>query len=394
MRRKSKEIKRRRRFIGYSVVYILLLIIAGYLFHQKLSAHSNESVSASAKNEESEHQTKIKNKAVNKTKPSGNPPVNIVNSKNIDSYLKSIHFNGSAMVVKDGKVVIDKGYGFANREKRIKNNSNTVYYIGSITKSFVSTALMQLQEKGKVNVHDSLAKYLPNFPHANQLTLFDLLTHTSGIREIDESQKKLTREQLMQKIGKNAQMLMFAPGTRWAYSDSNYSILGYVVEKVSGESLHDYIQQHIFQPAGMNQSGFGTQFKKEPYPSTGYKIKNGTMYTPAIPDFSQLFGCGDIYTTASDLYKFDHALASGKLVSKESYKQIFTPFKATYGFGWYIDPGSVSSHGVLPGWNGLNSYGKSGKVYVVLLSNIENNIKSFGIVNNNIYTKLANDPAL
>lgn len=118
------------------------------------------------------------------------------------------------------------------------------------------------------------------------------------------------------------------------------------------------------------------------------------MYTPDIPDFSQLFGCGDIYTTAPDLYKFDHALASGKLVSQESYQQIFTPFKATYGFGWYVDPGSVSSHGVLPGWNGLNSYGKNGKVYVVLLSNIQNNIKSFGIVNNTIYTKLANDPSL
>lgn len=326
--------------------------------------------------------------------------VGIEHNKEIDRYLTKLHFNGTAVIVKDGMVILNKGYGLANRAQEIKNNPGTVYYIGSITKSIVATAFLQLQQAGKVSVNEPLSDYLPNFPHAREIKLFHLLTHTSGIPVRNEFGGKVSKEGLMESIGQTAEHLKSRPGTKWGYSDANYAILGYVVEQASGVPLHEYIQKHIFDVAGMKSSGFGLNLKNEEYPSTGYKIKMGAIYTPKDPDFSQVYGCGDIYTTAYDLYKFDKALESGKLISRASYHQMFTPHNiANYGYGWYINrkgwtvkPGNYSSHGVLPGWNGFNSYSKGGRTYVVLLSNLQNNFKSYATISKRIYTQLsAND---
>jgi len=341
------------------------------------------------------HRTQAKD--LNKEIPAGG--VGIEHNKEIDRYLTNLHFNGTAVIVKDGKVILNKGYGLANRTQEINNNPKTVYYIGSITKSIVATAFLQLQQAGKVNINEPLSNYLPNFPHASEIKLFHLLTHTSGIPVRNEFGGKVSKEGLMESIGQTAEHLKSKPGTKWGYSDANYAILGYIVEMASGLPLHEYIQKHIFNVAGMMNSGFGLNLKKEEYPSTGYKIKRGLIYTPKDPDFSQVYGCGDIYTTAYDLYKFDKALESGRLISQVSYKQMFTPHNiANYGYGWYINrkgwtvkPGIYSSHGVLPGWNGFNSYSKGG-TYVVLLSNLQNNFKSYATICNKIYTQLsAND---
>lgn len=319
--------------------------------------------------------------------------------KEIDRYLTNLHFNGTAFIVKDGRVILNKGYGLANRAQDIHNNPNTVYYIGSITKSIVATAFLQLQQAGKVSVNEPLSNYLPNFPHAIDIKLYHLLTHTSGIPVRNEFGGKVSKEGLMASIGQSAKHLTSKPGAKWGYSDANYAILGYIVEKASGMPLHEYIQKHIFDVAGMKHSGFGLDLKKEEYPSTGYKIKMGVIYSPKDPDFSQVYGCGDIYSTAYDLYRFDKALESGKLISRVSYQQMFTPHNiANYGYGWYINrkgwsvkPGSYSSHGVLPGWNGFNSYSKGGRTYVVLLSNFQNNLKSYASISERIYTQLSSN---
>ncbi|CRK83073.1 serine hydrolase domain-containing protein [Neobacillus massiliamazoniensis] len=308
------------------------------------------------------------------------------NSPAIDDYLKSLNFNGTALVVKNDKVMIDKGYGSADMEKKVPNNAETVFYIGSISKVFVSTAIMQLQEQGKLNVNDLLSKYIPDFPNGNKITLYHLLTHTSGIPEHQETNVKISHDDLIKKIGQG--QLKFQPGTDWLYSDSNYAILAYILEKQTGESLESYVTEHVFKKAGLTHTGFGDAYYQEPYPSKGYKLKDGAMVSPSLPDMSQLFGCGDIYTTPYDMYLFDKSLYSGKLISENSLKQFFTPFKHNYAFGLYNDPGSYSDHGVLPGWNCLNSFSKNGTIYVVLLSNVQNGVKSLGVVNNQIYMLL------
>ena len=247
---------------------------------------------------------------------------------------------------------------------------------------------MQQQEQGKLTINDPVAKYIPDFPHGNEITLYHLLTHTSGIPEHSETTQKISHDDLIKKIEKGK--LKFKPGTEWNYSDSNYTILAYILEKVTGEPLETYVKKHVFDVAGMGHTGFGEAFYKEPFPSTGYKQKDGAMITPDLPDMSQLFGCGDVYTTAYDMYLFDKALYTGKLMSQDSLKQFFKPFKHDYALGLYSDPGSYSDHGVLPGWNTLNSFSKSGSTYVVLLSNVQNGVKSLGVINNQIYLMLKN----
>jgi CubicO group peptidase (beta-lactamase class C family) len=317
-----------------------------------------------------------------------NEVVNVNNDPTIDDYLKSLNFNGTALVVKDNKVLINKGYGYADFEKKLPNNSETVFYIGSITKVFISASIMQLQEQGKLNINDYLSKYISDFPNGNQIKLYHLLTHTSGIPEHSETKQEISHVDLIKKIGQGH--LKFPPGTKWNYSDSNYSILAYIIEKVTQEPLDVYVKEHIFNKAGMKHTGFGDAFYHEPYTSTGYKLKDNSMISPSLPDMSELFGCGDIYTTPYDMYLFDKALYNGELFSKRSLKQFFTPFKKNYAFGMYRDPGSYSDHGVLPGFNSLNSFSRSGNKFVVLLSNVQNGVKSLGVVNNQIYSLLRN----
>lgn len=376
--------KSRRRIIYIKRTIILsLLFILVYWGYTKITANNKEKETLQAVREEKE----VKKEPVEKRSNEliiEQSPQEINNNAQLDEYIKSKNFSGTAVVVKNGKVLLNKGYGLANQDKKISNNSETSYYIGSITKAFVATSIMQLKEQNKLNTEDTVAKYIPDFPRGGEIKLAHLLTHTSGIPEYPEGSENITHDELIKRIGN--QKLAFPPGSKWKYSDSNYSVLAYIVEKVSGESLEDYIQKHIFEVAGMKHSGFGDEFQQEKYPSTGYKIVDNKMTTPALPSMSQLFGCGDIYMTAYDLYLFDQALFTGKLISNESYHQMFTAFKKDYGFGWYVDPGSYSNHGVMPGWNCLNSFSKNGSTYVVLLSNIQNNIKSFGVLSNDIYT--------
>ncbi len=312
------------------------------------------------------------------------PPQDVINNIELDELLKVKNFNGTAVIVKNGNIIINKGYGMANQEQQTPNNSQTTYYLGSLTKAIVATAIMQLKDQQKLQVNDEIAKYIPDFPRGHEITLKNLLTHTSGIPEHDEGEEQISHDELIKKIGK--QKLLFTPGSKWKYSDSNYAILAYILEKVSGQNSEVYIQENIFDVVGMKHSGFGEKFIQEKYPSTGYKIKEGKMKTPTLPDMSQLFGSGDIYTTAYDLYLFDEALYMGKLISKESFAEMFTPVKNDYGYGWYAE-NSYSAHGVMPGWNLLNSFTRNGSVYVILLSNIQNNL-NLGSLNNDVYISL------
>lgn len=376
-RRSKRKLKRTiKRFLLLFVSATMITFISSLVYHSF--------VTSKAKPNKIIHQVSKKNSSIeNIALPK---VVDVNNDSKIDEYLKSLKFNGSVLVVKNNKVVLNKGYGYADFENKLPNNSETAFYIGSITKVFISTAIMQLQEQGKLNINDPLSKYVPDFPNGNQIKLFHLLTHTSGIPEHSETNQKISHDDLIKKIEKGH--LKFHPGTNWDYSDSNYSILAYIVEKITKVPLNLYVKEHIFNIADMKHSGFGDTYYQEPFPSKGFKQKDNVMISPALPDMSQLFGCGDIYTTPYDMYLFDKALYTGKLLSADSLKQYFTPFKHNYAFGLYRDPGSYSDHGVLPGWNTLNSFSKNGNEFVVLFSNVQNGVKSLGAVNNQIYMKL------
>jgi len=311
------------------------------------------------------------------------PLTTIVKNQTLDNYMTRLNFSGTILVVRDNHIVLRKGYGLRNREARLPNEVSTPYYIGSAQKAIIATAILQLQDAHKLKVDDPVSKYLPDFPNGSQIKLRNLLTHTSGLVGHSETNEAITPKALVTDIEK--QGIRSQPG-QWHYLDSNYTVLAYLVEKISGQSLLPYLQKHIFKPAGIDSTGTYQTFDKVATHSTGYRIKNGSYVTPHLPDLSQLFGCGNLYMTASDMYRFDKALMSNRLISKAARKEMLTAgSSSTYGMGFYVNPGSYSSHGIVSGWNVTNNFSHSGGTYVVIMTNVQNGIKSLGQVTSNIY---------
>ncbi|BDZ30312.1 serine hydrolase domain-containing protein [Lactiplantibacillus sp. WILCCON 0030] len=311
------------------------------------------------------------------------PLSTVVNNQSLDRYMTNLHFSGSILVVRDNRIVLRKGYGWRNRKTELPNEVTTPYYIGSAQKAVIATAILQLQDAGKLTVDDPVSKFLPNFPNGHQIKLRHLLTHTSGLIGHAETNAAITPKALVKDIEK--QGIRAQPG-QWHYLDSNYTVLAYLVEKVSGQPLMPYLEKHIFKPAGMATTGTYQTFDQIANHSTGYKIKNGVYTTPTLPDLSQLYGCGNLYMTVSDMYRFDHALMTNRLISKAARKTMLTAgSSSTYGMGFYANPASYSSHGVLSGWNIANNFSHNGQTYIVIMSNIQNGVKSYGQVASDIY---------
>lgn len=310
---------------------------------------------------------------VKATKHSAQAPhqaVQVLNNtvqEKIQNYLLEKGINGSVTVVDHERVIYNEGIGFSNELQKEKNTAESTYPIASVTKTFVATSIMQLQEKGKLNIEDPISKYLPKFPNGQKIKLIHLLTHTSGLQPPVWHRGDNTPQKVVGEIGKRR--LLFPAGSKWDYKDANYMVLGLIVEKVSGMPLHDYIQKNVFAVAGMKDSGFITSQNPRPFSTDGY-VKRGLLLRKAS-DFNSylLYGCGDIYMTASDLYLYDKALVSGKLVSVSSLKLMLKPgSKANYGLGLYVNGSGFYSHGVLGGWESLHVYHNDRTVIVLLLN--------------------------
>lgn len=314
------------------------------------------------------------------------PLPTIVKNQAIDNYLTQLHFSGTALIVRNDQIILRKGYLDRNREQHLPNETTTPYYIGSSQKAIIAAAILQLQDAGKLKTSDPINKYLPGFPNGHNIKLKNLLTHTSGLVGHHETGAAITPAELVHDVEQRG--IDHQPG-QWHYLDSNYTVLAYLVEKLSGQSLMTYLQRHIFKPAGMDQTGTYETFKSVTNHSTGYQISKGQYIQPQLGSLSQLFGVGNMYMPVSDMYKFDHALMTGRLISKRSRQEMLTAgSSSTYGMGFYVDPGSYSSHGIVSGWNVINNFSHSGKTYVVLMTNVQNNIRSFGHVAGDIYSFL------
>ncbi|MFC0233600.1 serine hydrolase domain-containing protein [Vagococcus entomophilus] len=308
-----------------------------------------------------------------------------VQNASIDTYLQQQGFQGTALIVRRGKVVLSQAYGEADQVTSRRNSVNTTYYLGSAQKSIIATAILQLQGQGKLKIDDPIAKYIADFPNGQQIKLRNLLNHTSGIKGREETGDYIAPKEVVEQI--KQQGIKAQPGS-WNYQDSNYSTLAYVVELIEKSSIQDYVKKRIFEPAKMLNSGFYQTFEKTIEPSKSYKIKEEKFHEAKLPNLSQLYGAGDIYTTATDLYLYDKALMTGVLLKEKEKKEMFTSgSRSTYGMGFYVNPGSYSSHGVLGGWNCINSFTHTGLTYIVLLENT-NKVKSLGQVANHIYELL------
>jgi len=269
-------------------------------------------------------------------------------TKKADAYMTPLVekqiFSGSILIAKGGKILVNKGYGMANYEQDIPNNGKTKFRIGSVTKQFTAVAILQLVEKGKVSLKAHISEYLPYFRKDidPKITVHDLLVHSSGLPNYtalpgfypEHSRDPFKVKDFVIKFCSGD--LEFEPGSTWNYSNSGYFILGAIIEAVTGQSYADYLKEHIFEPAGMENSGyddFNTILKNR---ATGYKMgKNGLENSDYI-DLSIPYAAGSLYSTTEDLYTWDRILYTDKILTKKSKGLMFTPYIAYYGYGWFV----------------------------------------------------------
>ncbi|HLO11395.1 MAG TPA: serine hydrolase domain-containing protein [Pseudoneobacillus sp.] len=283
----------------------------------------------------------------------------------IREYLLSKHISGSITVVKNNKKFFSEGIGYSDLSNRTLNSPSTTYPVGSITKTIVAVCILQLQEKGKLRIQDSISEYVPTLP--KNIKIVHLLNHTSGMRPPIGHVGEKEPMDLIKLAGDRGSK--FPAGTKWDYNDINYIVLGHIVEQVSGLPLHEFIKKNIFNKASMVNAGFITSEKPAPFSSKGYFKIAGRFIPSSKLNIYLLFGCGDIYATALDIILFDQALMNGKLISNQSLKEMVAPGpKSSYGLGIYHTDDRVYSRGVVGGWESLHVYYYDKTSIVVLLN--------------------------
>jgi len=302
---------------------------------------------------------------------------------------KADETGGAALIAKKGQIIYKKAFGMANLELNIPMLADNVFRIGSISKQFTAVAILQLMEQGKLGLQDDITKFIPDYPtHGHKITIEHLLTHTSGIQSYTGmkefgtiSRLDKTPEELIA-FFKN-QPMEFAPGTKWNYNNSGYFLLGYIIEKLSGKTYPEYVEENIFKPLGMTNSYYGSDSKIIKNRAAAYS-KNEKGFINAEPLSMTLpYAAGSLQSTVEDLYKWNQALHSYKLVKKESLDKAFTPYvlsdgkKTDYGYGWSIGKiqGSptIEHGGGIPGFLTMGIYLPKEDVFVAVFSNCDCN---------------------
>ncbi len=292
----------------------------------------------------------------------------------------SNHLPGMVVAIgQKGTVLYAKAYGYTDVSASKSAQPDTVFEIGSVTKQFTAAAIMQLQEAGKLNIDDSASAYLTSYGFPPQISIRMLLTHTSGLFPYTSlpdfgawADAGVAESTVLTKIA--AQPLNFSPGSKYEYSNSNYFLLGAIIEGVSGVTYPDYLSAHVFGAADLQ----ATYYEVPPASTAavGY-VFNGSQAVAATPMIrSAAFAAGALSSTVGDLVKWDDALAQGKIVSPSSYSQMIAPTAVSnfgYGFGLGVvtlDGKTFIEHnGNITGFNAFSGYYAGSGVSVVVLAN-------------------------
>jgi len=247
------------------------------------------------------------------------------------------HFSGAILIAEKGTVLVTKQYGPATGVSEDPAARNNKYLLGSITKQFIAAAILQLQEKGKIHLQDSVCTYLLKCPIGwGAIRILNLLVQTDGIRDPRRFPNSETPrsangvEGLPDSLA--GESLEFRPGAKFQYSNSGYAVLAAVIEKASGEPYLTYLRSHIFIPLGMYDTGYDTT----PRASNTAPGHGSHSITPNDLESAAAYSWGRVYSTVEDLYRWDRALDSDKWLSLESRNAMFTPYIDGYGFGWAI----------------------------------------------------------
>ncbi len=297
-----------------------------------------------------------------------------------NSYTANNAFMGTVLVVDGDRVLLDKGYGMADLEWSIANMPEAKFRLGSITKQFTAALVLQLQQDGKLKIGDPVSMYLPDAPKAwEKITLANLLGHTSGIPNLTSFKEFGTWSASPHTWDEEYAFfrdkpLDFEPGSKFDYSNSNFEVLGAVIEKVSGKKYGDMLRERIFEPLGMKDSGLDSDDLVLPRRAEGYMPGPKGLMVARSESMTVPWSAGSIYSTTGDLLKWEHGLFGGKVLSEESLNAMTTPGKGDYGLGVMIhneDGVKLVEHGGgIEGFNTNMIYVPDRRICVVVLANV------------------------
>ena len=314
-------------------------------------------------------------------------------SQLIDTYAEYGEFNGAVLVAEEDEILYKKGFGFANMEWDIKNQPDTKFRIGSITKQFTAMLIVQLCAENKLDIHAPISTYLPKYPKENgdRITIHHLLTHTSGIPDSYETpnEKEIrpdnqSPEKLVSQFW--ALPLEFTPGEKFSYCNAGYTLLGYMIEKISNQSYEQVLQDKILTPLKMKNTGFDKHRPILKNRASGYFKSWGEFYNANYIDMSVAYAAGALYSTVEDLFLWDQALYSDQLLSQNYMDLLFTQhipdpdYQGYYGYGWSIQDKplgnsgdqvqTIGHDGVIDGFCAVFTRIPSSKSSIILLSNV------------------------
>lgn len=324
---------------------------------------------------------------------------------------KYFQFNGNILVAEKGKIIYQQALGYADYNTKRMLDDNSVFELASVSKQFTAIGIMMLKERGKLSYSDNIKKFFPQLPYDN-ITIRNLLTHTSGLPEYEtqfeknwDKKKIAYNKDVIEMLQKVNDTLFFRPGTKWKYSNTGYAVLAAIIEKVSGMSYNDFLAKNIFQPLGMTHSFvYNTRRSSKQLPANyalGY-VYSDSLKRYVLPDDLKAFdyvyyldgivGDGCVNSNTSDLFKWDRALYTSKLVSSPTLDEMFSPLVQTnprdttsfYGFGEFVQPhsekGKVISHtGGWPGYATIIVRRPDVDETIIILSNNQSSISFFRV---------------
>jgi CubicO group peptidase (beta-lactamase class C family) len=288
-----------------------------------------------------------------------------------------------------GKAIYKKAFGMADREWNVPNTVDTKFRIGSVTKQFTAACILQLAEQGKLSLDDKLSKYITDYPKGDSISIHMLLNHTSGIvnyTNLAEFWPKailpLSTDSMIALF--KYKPLDFSPGSKWSYSNSGFFLLGVIVEKVSGKKFNEYLQQQIFDKAGLKNTLLDRLDTVLAFRAKGYdKNEKGIWQNAMLISMEGPFSAGAMVSTVDDLYKWTKALHSNKIFTAATTQKMITPYMNHYGYGIGIDSLKthlrISHNGGIPGFVSHLAYYPADDVCVVAISNNGGNSDKLGI---------------
>ena len=296
------------------------------------------------------------------------------------SYTRDNAFMGTVLVAAGDKVLLNKGYGHADLEWNIPNAPDVEFRLGSVTKQFTAILILLLQQDGKLKISDPVSRYLPDAPKAwEKITLSNLLGHTSGIPNFTSQHEFMTWRMNPHTTDEELAFfrdrpLDFQPGAKFEYSNSNYEVLGAIVEKVSGKKYGDLLKQRIFDPLGMHDTGLDADTLILPKRAQGYQRSSKGLEHAVSESMTVPWAAGSLYSTTGDLLLWERGLFGGKVLNAASLKQMTTPGMGGYGLGLFIHPeadATVVNHGGgIEGFNTDLTYIPEKGITVVVLGNV------------------------